>query len=415
MQLEPANPRTSLGCKVLSFADKGPMQPGQARTSNQIQVGDEILEINDDPIADQNYDAIVDRLKELAKAHRKILFRSANSFGVAATSVEDDEQNTTTTSFNSNTKTTPGARSFSMNSQGSLTPIVSPPKEEHTNHYDQGSNKVLFMNPSAMSSPASMAHSHNGANDKYMTTPPSLPSLSSTPSSPAYNLLNQDSVMTTDSTTFHANNTLFSTDEARAKDVVLDIKDTSIDSTSTITPSKVKNLSQEDLELGFGASSSHSREQQPSGGIFRPTHTHTQIHNTDDTTRNPSNSTSRKPPPLTAVLKTVCSSFGKVGSFDFGSRLGEAIQRGGHSSWDESFTRKSNVLHNLNQAAAMVTATRAKLADFSRDDDRSKLADFSRDDDLDLEEERKDETVATLTNHELHDDEKVRIADTTMY
>ena len=252
LQMEPA--QGLQGCKVNAFADKGPGNPGQARLSNQIRPGDVVLEINDDDVSHMSYNDIIDRLKQLSQMPRKMLFRSTPPTHVIAeeTGVASSDD-------------TP-LRSFNLTSAGALTPIISPPSDKAK----ESVSSVLFMDPNSVAN--------------------STPTTANVPSSPAY----ISPVQLQQRPTSKSNN--------NDKNVVLDVKDTSIDRSSIISPSKIKNLSQEDIELGFGGFNLLLKRNN----------------NSDSNNNQQTNNPSKKP--LANVFRTVYNSVmvGRVGSFDSG-------------------------------------------------------------------------------------------------
>lgn len=265
MQLEPAN--DIFGCRVSAIVDGGPEEPGQARKSQEIQEGDILVELNDEPIFHREYDDIIDSLRELSNKPRKVVFRNtpvvpANESSPAPTVQPSPAINTP--------KVTNHTNSVSFTYEPFSTPVVSPPQASVETPNTESNSETVLPGPSP-------------------------------------------------------------------GDVVLDMKNTSdsIDSSPAITPSKVKNLSQEDLELGLGQ--------------LRGT-------NADNDTNETATQDSK--PPLSNVLRNVYQNvvIGKVGSFDFG-KLGEALT-GGHVSsqeLEESVERKTKLLQHLNNASSAIT------------------------------------------------------------
>lgn len=286
--MEPA--QGLLGCKVNAFADQGPGKPGQARLSNQIRPGDVVVEINDEVVSHLSYNDIIDRLKQLAQMPRKMLFRSAPPAFIVDDTVP--------------ARATPKPlRSFHLTSNGALTPVISPSDDNAKSSI----SSVLFMDPTTLSSRTSSPAPHAATG--------------SVPSSPAYMSPAQQDAFASSS-------------EAN---VVLDVKDNtsqSIDSSSIISPSKVKNLSQEDLELGLGHNNNHRK----------------------------SKANTKKP--LANVFRTVYNSVmvGRVGSFDFGASSNNnkmPFKDDGPGSvpekqMEESFHKKSQMVQDLEQVSMVV-------------------------------------------------------------
>jgi len=256
LQMEPSN--GLLGCKVHAFADKGPTQPGQARLSGQIQPGDVVVKLNDEPVNHHTYNQIIARLKQLGQMPRKMEFQRSDTN-------ESTEDNTPLRSLPALT-----------------TPVAS---LLHAEQQQQPKPSVLFMDAA------------------------------------------------TDSPTA----------------VVLDIEeqeeeDCLIDRSSILSPSKIiKNVQQEDLELGLGTSTILKR------------------------------STKKNNKPLTSVFRTVFNSVMKGGALDFSSSSANgcknklpfqeqdaklpmnaaAVQRE-QQKMEESFHKKSQMLQDLSQVCMVV-------------------------------------------------------------
>lgn len=278
------------GCKVNAFADKGPGNPGQARLSNQIRPGDVVLEINDDPVSHMSYNDIIDWLKQLSQMPRKMLFHSTPPTHIIAAE-------------------TP-LRSMNLASTEALKPIISPPSDKAK----ESVSSVLFMDPNTVAT--------------------STPTTANVPSSPAYISPAQLQQEPTSKSSNHEEN------------VVLDMKDTSIDRSSIISPSKIKNLSQEDIELGFGGFNLLLKK------------------NNNDSSNQTTNNPSKKP--LANVFRTVYNSVmvGRVGSFDLGNNnnpnnidmpfINNDTGVVPDKQMEASFHKKSQMIQDLNKVSMVV-------------------------------------------------------------
>jgi hypothetical protein len=232
MGFQPEPCHGALGCRVLDFVDGGPEKPGQARMSNQIEVGDFIVEINDEVVSHLKYDDIVDQLKAKADMPRKILFRRRLGRGKLQPTVSPSKTWPNNQLLGSPNTGAKPSKTMEFNAQGNLTPIVSRPTgfAERDENTMTTVSSILFMDPSQVATTTTL--NAIVRTDSWSTEQPKMPN----------NVLSRDDSASRDGANTH---------------LVLDIND-NIDTSQSIedsyagSPAKTKNMIQEDLEMGMG-------------------------------------------------------------------------------------------------------------------------------------------------------------------